>query len=457
MSWFARSIANTFQLDIDDDEHTKQQQSLNNNDNKNNSTDKKLEEEEDDSGSPSSPSRGVKEDLSEITKTLTRQFWGVASFLAPPPVDEQHSNQQPDQLSDPEDVSPEAISGIRRDFAEIGGRFRSGISKLSNNIDVSEITKLASSFLQLSPDGDDYVLSKEAEAIGVTDEVLTFVRDITKHPETWLDFPLPDDEDDVEDYELSDAQQDHALTVESLAPRLAALRIELCPGYMSENSFWKIYFVLLHPRLEPHAAELLSTPEIVRSRASLTHGLKSSNSQMKVDEGFPYSEDKHDSSQDRSSVPLETPTTQSTASVLSTDAVTEKHYIPSQEVQVVDKSVIQEEPLNKTKVEVQNMPSNMTSNVDEDKDEDDWLKEENTETIVASTTTIPIDNDEDVSFSDLEEDDDGDNQTSYKKAASGSDSSTKDSRDWVQLGSGAHNSEMKESNDWLDVDDIDVA
>ena len=66
----------------------------------------------------------------------------------------------------------------------------------------------------------------------------------------------------IPDFELSDAQQEHALTVESLAPRLAALRIELCPGYMSESSFWKIYFVLLHPRLEPHAAELLSTPEV---------------------------------------------------------------------------------------------------------------------------------------------------------------------------------------------------
>ncbi|GJW75969.1 putative BSD domain-containing protein [Tanacetum coccineum] len=53
----------------------------------------------------------------------------------------------------------------------------------------------------------------------------------------------------------------HALTVESLAPRLAALRIELCAGYMSESSFWKIYFVLLHPRLEPPDAELFSTPE----------------------------------------------------------------------------------------------------------------------------------------------------------------------------------------------------
>lgn len=56
----------------------------------------------------------------------------------------------------------------------------------------------------------------------------------------------------------------------------------------------------------------------------------------------------------------------------------------------------------------------------------------------------------------------------------GSDSSTKESRDWVQLSRSstdsnkdinavgvdravfANNPEMKESNDWLDVDEIDV-
>ncbi|KAI3669738.1 hypothetical protein L6452_41112 [Arctium lappa] len=470
MSWFARSIANTLQLDIDDDDDDEQHR-LNNNTDEDLSTDQRGGEqqlEEDDSSL--SPGRGVKEDLSEITKTLTSKFWGVASFLAPPPPAEQ-SNEQSDP-SDPEDASPEAISGIRRDFAEIGGRFRSGISKLSTNIDVSEITKMASSFLQLSPEGDDYVLSKDADAIGVTDEVLAFVRDITMHPETWLDFPLPEDEDDDEDFELSDTQQEHALAVESLAPRLAALRIELCPGYMSESSFWKIYFVLLHPRLEPHAAELLSTPEIVKARASLTRELKDhSNSQTKEEEvtriNPPYTEHMLASSQEEypsgsrsESVPLEISTTQSATSAISADSETEKHPIPNEEVQIVDKSVIQEEPRNQIKPEESN---------DED-DADDWLKEDSSEH-VTGTTTIPIENDEDVSFSDLEEDD-GDAPTSYKKtAAYGSDSSTKDSRDWVQLGRSSadssstggggqvsgHNPEMKESNDWLDVDDIDVA
>lgn len=61
---------------------------------------------------------------------------------------------------------------------------------------------------------------------------------------------------------MSDAQLEHALAIERLAPSLAALRIELSPGYMSEACFWKIYFVLLHPRLSKHDAELLSTPKV---------------------------------------------------------------------------------------------------------------------------------------------------------------------------------------------------
>lgn len=64
----------------------------------------------------------------------------------------------------------------------------------------------------------------------------------------------------LSDFELSDAQQDHALAIERFAPQLSALRMELCPGYMSEGSFWKVYFVLLHPRLSKQDADLLSTP-----------------------------------------------------------------------------------------------------------------------------------------------------------------------------------------------------
>jgi hypothetical protein len=64
------------------------------------------------------------------------------------------------------------------------------------------------------------------------------------------------------DFDMSGAQQEHAFAIEHISPRLAALRIELCPIHMSEECFWKIYFVLLHPRLNKHDAELLSTPQV---------------------------------------------------------------------------------------------------------------------------------------------------------------------------------------------------
>ena len=64
------------------------------------------------------------------------------------------------------------------------------------------------------------------------------------------------------DFDMSKAQQEHVLAIQYLAPRLAALRIELCPCHMSESYFWKVYFVLLHSRLNKHDSDILSTPQV---------------------------------------------------------------------------------------------------------------------------------------------------------------------------------------------------
>jgi hypothetical protein len=189
MSWLARSIANSLKLDDNDndDEDT--------NINANAADPKSPPKPKPDSpSSPSTPSpRGVRDDISELTKTVTRQLWGVASFLAPPPPPPQIPDSNPPQPSDqPDHGEPseeDMISGIRSDFAEISGKFKTGISKLSSNKAVSEITKIASNFLQLGSE------EEIGDAVGVTEEVLAFARNIAMHPETWLDFPLPDDED----------------------------------------------------------------------------------------------------------------------------------------------------------------------------------------------------------------------------------------------------------------------
>ncbi|KAJ4714690.1 putative BSD domain-containing protein [Melia azedarach] len=492
MSWIARSIANSLKLDDDYEED----HSPKNVTNPESESDRNQNQNQSTADTP----RGVKEDLSELTKSFSRQIWGVASFLAPPPQDqpqmrEQHqSSDASDQQSDP-DVTDEAmIDGIKSDFAEIRGKFQSGISKLSNNISVSEITKMASTFLQFGSE------TEPVDAVGVTEEVLMFARNIAVHPETWLDFPVPDEED-FDDFDMTDVQQEHALAVERLAPMLAALRMELCPEYMSENCFWKIYFVLLHPRLNKNDAELLSTPQIVETRAMLAHELQNraktkpepvnsdiatSDANRTAGDVTSYlsetaelpEKDSHTapSSLHSESMPLETSAADADPSVVAIDFETEKYPVQSNEMQIVDKSVVREEAVDSTKHQHSLSSSSVAIEEKFEDDGDDWLKEESSEMVGMSGSTMQLGNDEDVSFSDLEEDD-GDVPVSYKKTTSGSDSSTKDSRDWVQLSRSsadsvkdinpdgvkpatsqqvsARNPETKVSNDWLDVDDID--
>ncbi|RLM93257.1 uncharacterized protein C2845_PM08G13580 [Panicum miliaceum] len=110
---------------------------------------------------PGTPSRVVKDDISELTETLTRRLWGVASFLAPPPdssttragAASPGEGEEDEEVGDggadgeeAEALSPR-IAGIRSDLAEIGGRVRSGFSMLQNNLAVAEISKIASSIL----------------------------------------------------------------------------------------------------------------------------------------------------------------------------------------------------------------------------------------------------------------------------------------------------------------------
>ena len=149
---------------------------------------------------------------------------------------------------------------------------------------------------------------------------------------------------------------------------------------------------------------------------------------------------------------------------------TDKHSIKNVEIQVVDKPVIEEIPLQTGVEHSHSGPSQVFDDIYVD-DGDDWLKEETLEIDGDGGTNIPAGNDEDVSFSDLE-DDDQEVTAYHKKGTSGSDSSTKDSRDWVQLSRTSDSDKdtntietkhvgsgqvvtRKESSDWLNVDDID--
>ncbi|KAF3784491.1 hypothetical protein EJ110_NYTH23279 [Nymphaea thermarum] len=488
MAWLAKSLANSFNSD-----------------------------EKDDGDSGDTNGRGVKEDLSELTKSFTRQLWGVASFLAPPPPDHTSSSSPPaaaaaaggessvpsdsdsgslvKESADNAEIAGESprMSGIRSDLSEIGGRFRTEISRLaSGNKAVSEISRFASSFLPFGS-GDEEGYSEGirdeaiAGAVGVTEEVLTFARNISMHPETWLDFPLFTDDEDDDDFEMSDAQQDHALAVERLAPRLAALRIELCPGHMSEGCFWKIYFVLLHSRLSKHDAELLSTPQIVQARSMLQELQNHAKTSTGRIESSTYAEETGSRLLPQEGTSASDIESSYRGAALepskSIDVEIESEKLSTNnDSRFVDKSVIDEKSFIQNE-DVLTRIVQVSSDAFEEEDGDDWLEESAEISGSGHVTTALVD--EDVSFSDLEEDDDNCVPT-RSNAKDASASSGDGSRGRVQLndvavedhrftasshmldnkslsakdtkdGDPGKPTEGGESSDWLSLDEIDVA
>ncbi|KAM0823111.1 hypothetical protein ACQ4PT_071084 [Festuca glaucescens] len=215
MSWFARSIANTL-LSADDRD-----------------TDGE-DPRPSASSSPCSPPRGVREDLSELTDALANRFQGLASFLAVPTL-----------------LGAATAHARAPNPAEIAGRFRAGARAAPR-----PPGRRGSREDRLLSTAPGRRLGAGRRPPGLPRTWSPSRGNAAMRPELWLDFPfLPDDAD-------SDGSKDHALAVESVAPELADLRIELCPGHMSEGCFWKIYFVLLHPKLTKEEAELLSTPQV---------------------------------------------------------------------------------------------------------------------------------------------------------------------------------------------------
>ncbi|OVA10683.1 BSD [Macleaya cordata] len=430
-SWLARSLANSLKISDDDDEdddddiHNKNLSSRN-------TESHKHEEEEDhnyvEESSSENLGRGVKEDLSDLTKTLTRQLRGVASFLAPPPtpsyrqessvVDSSTSGWNlwdstdrsvSGETSDPEISDSSRIDGIRGDLYENVENSDLSIDKAINEIPRIDSPVLLSGS-ELSE--DKYPIGG---AVGVTDEVLVFARNIAMHPETWLDFPLVDDEE-FDDFDMSDAQYEHALAIERLAPRFAALRIELCPRHMSQGCFWKVYFVLLHSRLNKHDAELLSTPQIVEGRAMWMRELQKRTKPEPEPEWlrrgtsyfrestYPLQEQHLSVLSDDSTepMPLNKFNYETAHSVSATDYDITKYPVVGTETRFIDKSVVEEEPVIHHRN--RDLLAGVSKILDQkyDDDSDDWL-EESSEIGEFSRTTIPLGHEEDVSFSDLED------------------------------------------------------
>lgn len=367
--------------------------------------------------SPTNRNGGVKEELSVLGENIGRQLRGVAAFLAPPPITESQSQSR---SSD----SP-TLQGIRDDLVEIGGSFKSGLSLLSGNKAVAGFSKLASNLLQFR-NQDDY--GEEFDGVaGITGEVVEFVKEISLRSECWTDFPLSLDDD----FEMSDAQREHAFSVERLVPSFTDLRISLRP-HLGDNRFWMIYFILLLPRLNEEDFELLSTPKIIATRNMLLQKLQTTRN---VQVGNNTS----DASQKSSEI-----------------GGTQEENIGSREKDVT-------KIVNATK----------DLEIEDEENTEQWLEEDDTDTGFSVSTRKEIHHEEDVSFSDLEdESNDRPGRLSARRSAEGTKAiSPSGSSDWVQLQeSSMHRGDLEracrsttsrdkdsegESSDWLAVDDFD--
>ncbi|KAI3992130.1 hypothetical protein MKX01_015021 [Papaver californicum] len=432
-SWLARSLANSLRISDDEEEEDEDKDDyLTNTESqtKRNNSNYYVEEEE---AVESSSGRGVKEDLEDLTNTLTRQLRGVASFLAPPPTPICQQQQRQDESSVAEssnsgwnlwDSKTDQTSDQESyDSSKVNGISGGGVD-LYENIQISDFTidKAIDELRRVdSPRVSHPRGSEESEdkypiggAIGVTDEVLMFARNIAMHPETWLDFPLVDDEE-FDDFNMSDAQYEHALAIERLSPRFAALRIELCPRHMSEGCFWKVYFVLLHSRLCKHDADLLSTPQIVEGRAMWMRELQKRTKEesdpdwlrrgtsYNIESTYPLQENHFSASSDDYTEVQQNRFNQEgfhSESVVDYDSVPNCPVYGS-ETRFADKSAVEEEPVLHHRN--RDLLAGVSKILDQKYDDgDDWL-EDSSEMGDYSRTTIPLGEEEDVSFSDLED------------------------------------------------------
>ncbi|XP_057532732.1 uncharacterized protein LOC130810617 [Amaranthus tricolor] len=417
MSWLARSIANSLRIDEHGDHLESSSMALGNQVNdRGNSENGEIEEIDGDL-------RGVKDDLNEFKDSLTRQLWGVANFLAPPPPTASFSSDLQDQRVITElnqlELNDPSISGDEDDdlsvYARVsmadGDRSEIGVGNLKD-YDSSNLRHLGLNSVEEDDDGDGDDDDMISEAAGLTDEVLTFAGNIAHHPETWLDFPV-EDEDDMEDFPMSESQKRHTQAVEHLIPRLAALRIELCPTHMSVGFFWKVYFVLLHSRLNKQDAELLSTPEVVEARLKwMQEQQKRAKKESDWFHGGHYARASDEDCTPRSfqNEYSETFSSWTFASEPATSSTTfdsdaEKQAVCT-ESQSMDRHTTDEKPLAET--DSKNVhPASLFKRpvlsfvVDDDEDSDDWPEDD----CLQSGRFFPVGIADEVSFSDLEDDD----------------------------------------------------
>uniref|UniRef100_A0ACD5ZE01 Uncharacterized protein n=1 Tax=Avena sativa TaxID=4498 RepID=A0ACD5ZE01_AVESA len=104
---------------------------------------------------------------------------------------------------------------------------------------------------ETAPDAD------ELKRYGITEDLREFVNGMTIS--TFRDFPLQDEPEMSDVPTVSNVRQDlnewqarHATLVLSAVKEISKFRYELCPRYMKERKFWRVYFLLVNNYVTPY-------------------------------------------------------------------------------------------------------------------------------------------------------------------------------------------------------------
>ncbi|KAK4441512.1 hypothetical protein Salat_0486100 [Sesamum alatum] len=165
--------------------------------------------------------------------------------------------------------------------------FRRGVSKLRRITLPSSSSTAASASADSSTanshrtSGNKLQEEEEEKFYGITEQLIEFIKSFSL--ETFRNFSLPDAEGSSCDggnsgnvrKDLSDWQETHAMLVLSRVKELAKLRFQLCPRYLKERQFWRIYFSLVRSYVaeyELHAVRLAKLKEIRMGNETVSSG-----------------------------------------------------------------------------------------------------------------------------------------------------------------------------------------
>ncbi|KAH0448372.1 hypothetical protein IEQ34_022172 [Dendrobium chrysotoxum] len=113
----------------------------------------------------------------------------------------------------------------------------------------------------------------QLEELGVTPQLLDFVKDFTL--DTFRNFPLKDDptaDGDVDtssgsslSKDLSEWQERHAMLLLGKAKvrhEISEIRYALCPRFLKDKQFWRIYFLLVKNYVAPYEKRAIQNANI---------------------------------------------------------------------------------------------------------------------------------------------------------------------------------------------------